>query len=41
MSLRIQKVMKRGGAGDIERQLIHDDLKNTSGVIAPNDFYVE
>ena len=27
--------MKRGGAGDIDRQLIHEDLKDTGGVLAP------
>jgi len=34
--MRIQQVMKRGSAADIDRQLIHDNLNNACGVLAPN-----
>jgi hypothetical protein len=34
--MRIRQVMKRVGAADIDGQLIHNDLNNTGGVLAPN-----
>jgi hypothetical protein len=33
---RIHLEIKKVGAAHIDRQLIHDDLKNTGGVLAPN-----